>query len=163
MQHQLLTGFGLGILPRAPGTWGSLAVAMLFPATALLLDSWIANLLMIALLIVFSFATVRFGPWAEQHWGRSDPPEVVSDEIAGQSLVFLCLPWGDVVLQEAPLLCILYAIVGFGLFRLLDILKPPPIGLLQHLREGWGILLDDLLAGLLAGLGLWLLALPTMA
>tara|TARA_Y100000589_G_scaffold27325_1_gene22804 strand:+ start:12293 stop:12784 length:492 start_codon:yes stop_codon:yes gene_type:complete len=162
MRERLLTVFGLGTLPRAPGTWGSLATTLLFTATILFIDSWLANLFMIALVIVFSVATVRLGPWAEQRWGRSDPPQVVSDEVAGQSLVFLCLPWGDVLLHAAPLLCVLYAIVGFGLFRILDILKPPPIGLLQHLPHGWGILLDDLMAGLLAGLGLWLVAMATM-
>jgi len=163
VQRHLLTAFGLGTLPNAPGTWASLSIAVLYPICVLTINSWFANLLMLLLLAGASIATVLLGPWAEEHWGRSDPPQVVSDEVAGQCLVFLCLPWGDVILQDAPLLCITYAIVGFVLFRVFDIFKPPPIGLLQHLHGGWGILLDDLLAGLLAGAGLWLFALLTLA
>ena len=157
MRRHLLTAFGLGTLPRAPGTWGSLPVAILFAVLMVTTTTSNTSIVLLILLIGASVVTIWFGQWAAEHWGRRDPPELVSDEVAGQSLVFLCLPWGDRILDDHPLVFVAIAIVGFLLFRLFDILKPFPIRLMEQLKDGWGVLMDDLLAGLIAGLLLWLL------
>lgn len=157
MREPLLTAFGLGKLPRAPGTWGSLPVAVLFAFLMLFTSNWLTSVSLLILLLGASAVTICFGRWAAEHWGRPDPQAVVSDEVAGQSLVFLCLPWGDRILDDRPVVFIAIAILGFILFRLFDILKPPPIHILEQLKNGWGVLMDDLLAALMAGVLLWLM------
>ena len=82
--------------------------------------------------------------WAERAFGRKDPPQVVSDEVAGLLLSVLLLPEPRVGCAWVSLAA------GFLLFRLFDIWKPPPLRDWQRLPGGWGILLDDLGAGLLA-------------
>ena len=88
-----------------------------------------------------------------------DPGQVVCDEVAGMSLCLLLLPWHDPDWQDS----LIQAVVAFLLFRAFDILKPPPIEQSQQLRGGWGVLVDDLLAGLAAAGVLWgLLGLSTL-
>lgn len=152
-----LTVFGLGRFPRAPGTVGSLPVAIAFVLLMLFTSEWITNIALLLLLATSAIVTIAFGAWATEHWGRTDAEEIVSDEVAGQALTFLCLPWGMRTIDTNPILIIGIGIVGFILFRIFDILKPPPINGLQDLRDGWGVLMDDLLAGLFAGGLLWLL------
>jgi phosphatidylglycerophosphatase A len=92
--------------------------------------------------------------------GKKDPGQVVADEIAGQALTLLALPWaiadgwaGSPTLPEGvtPMVFnIGLAVVGFLLFRIFDILKPPPANGLQRLGGGMGILVDDLIAGVMA-------------
>lgn len=150
----VLTVGGLGLLRPAPGTWGSLpplAVATLLLATGGgRLEIAIAMVLLVA---AGSIACVRFGGWAERRWRRRDPSAVVADEVAGMAVTLLAVPWrpggGDGRgLWEADLQL---AVAGFVLFRLFDILKPPPIRRLERCPGGWGVLLDDLAAGALAG------------
>jgi phosphatidylglycerophosphatase A len=95
------------------------------------------------MLVVGSLVTLAFGGRATTPEGRHDPGWVVSDEWAGQGLAWLI---------AAPGLEPLLAGATFVLFRLFDIAKPPPIGRLQRVPGGAGVLLDDLAAGLLAGL-----------
>jgi phosphatidylglycerophosphatase A len=78
--------------------------------------------------------------------GKTDPREVVADEFAGQALVFSVLLWTPV---ERKWIAII-TIVGFVSFRLFDIIKPWPMRKLEKLPKGWGILADDLLAGIYA-------------
>jgi phosphatidylglycerophosphatase A len=98
------------------------------------------RLALAAVAILFAVTTVAGGAAAEAFYGKRDPGAVVSDEVAGQSLALLAAadPWG--------------VLVGFIAFRLFDIVKPWPIGRLERLPRGWGILADDLAAGLAAGL-----------
>ena len=87
---------------------------------------------------------VIFSPAVINAIGKNDPCEIVADEFAGQAVTFLAiaaLPQGRFYIV---------AILGFILFRVFDILKPPPIRKLEKLPKGWGILADDLLAGLYA-------------
>lgn len=131
------TGLGIGYIPLAPGTFGSLLGVVLHvllylvggPAAAL------AGLL----------AVTALGFWAagaaERHFGRRDPGNVVVDEIAGQMLSLLFLPLTPGV-----------AVAGFLLFRLFDIVKPFPARQLEALPGGSGIMADDLMAGLYANL-----------
>lgn len=142
--------FGLGWLPIAPGTWGSLPPAVVFgvmlhfgaPASAVVAA-------MAALAIGGSVACVVCVPAVAALVGRTDPGEVVVDEVAGQAVVFLIavlfLP-ADLSLKQV----VLTAGLGFFLFRVFDIIKPWPIRKLESLPEGWGVLADDLLAGVFA-------------
>ena len=136
----LATWFGAGLLPRAPGTWGSLA-ALPFAWIIASLGGWPA--LLAASILVF-----LVGVWASNHaiekTGLTDPGLVVIDEVAGQWLVLLLTPPNF----------LLYAI-GFGLFRLLDITKPWPANWADRsVGGGLGVMLDDVLA---AGYGLALM------
>ncbi|HAK95072.1 MAG TPA: phosphatidylglycerophosphatase A [Planctomycetes bacterium] len=133
----LATGLGLGRLPWCPGTWASLApCALAALALALSADANIVRATLAALACIFSIATLRGAARAEEFFGRRDPPAVVSDEIAGQSIALLAAA------DPLTVLC------AFLAFRLFDVLKPWPIRRLERLPGGLGILLDDLAAGL---------------
>jgi phosphatidylglycerophosphatase A len=139
----IATGFGIGLIPFAPGSWGSLA-ALAF-AWAMLALSGIRGL-------AFVFAIVcGLGWWAAgavvKASGLRDPAIIIIDEIAGQTLVLLAAP-RDVVAWA----------LAFLLFRLFDIWKPWPVGWAdRHLAGGLGIMLDDLLAASYALASLWVL------
>lgn len=126
------TWFGCGLLPKAPGTWGSLAALPLAWALTLLGGS--------VALLGASLICFLVGWWASaiyvRRTGADDPSEVVIDEVAGQWLV----------LAAAPADPLLYA-VGFALFRVLDITKPWPARWAdRHIHGGLGVMLDDMLA-----------------
>lgn len=133
----LATWFGCGLLPAAPGSWGSLAA---LPLAWLLLWLGGAWALLAGAGIVF-----LVGWWASEVYakalGGKDPREVVVDEVAGQFIALL----------PAALAPLPFA-VGFLLFRLFDIVKPWPIRRLENLPGGLGIMADDLLAGIYAAL-----------
>ncbi|MDZ4754206.1 MAG: phosphatidylglycerophosphatase A [Phycisphaerae bacterium] len=142
-----LTAGGLGLLRPAPGTWGSLppvvvAVVMVWLA----LPAWQVNAAMLVLCALGTLTCLRYGDAAEITFGRKDPGAVVADEVAGQSIALLGLPWilGD--LRTA----LVFAGFAFVAFRLLDIIKPPPAYGLQSRAGGLGIVLDDLVAGVYA-------------
>ena len=135
----LSTWFGAGLFPLAPGTFGTLGAIPLI----LLVDG--LGLLSKALfLVVFLAVAVWSAGRCQDLVRRNDPSEVVIDEVAGFLLTMVYLPpiWPAIVL-------------GFVLFRLFDILKPYPIRRIEMLRGGFGIVLDDLLAGLYACAGVW--------
>jgi len=128
--------FGIGLIPVAQGTFGTLAAIPLAIALAGLSPMAGAYLL---------FFFVLLAIWASGRssgaLGKSDPAEVVIDEIAGLLLTLFLLP------ATGFNLCL-----GFILFRLFDILKPYPIRKLEKIGGGAGIVLDDLLAGIYANL-----------
>ena len=146
----LTSCFGLGRLPIAPGTWGSLPPVIIFG-----LMSWfgaspamITNV-MAALVLAGSFVCVQFAPAAIAATSKNDPGEVVADEFAGQAVTFLFSPFlgmGSATGRQI----LITAFLGFVLFRLFDIFKPWPIRKLEKYPAGWGILADDLLAGVFA-------------
>jgi len=139
----LVTWFGAGLVPRAPGTAGSVAA---LPVAWIL--AWIggAGLLLAAALVVFVVGIVACGIYARRS-GREDPPEAVIDEVAGQWLA----------LVPAPLDPLAYAL-GLLLFRIFDVAKPGPIGAIDRcVGGGLGIMADDMVAGLAAAVGLWAL------
>jgi len=151
MKRLLASCFGLGWLPLAPGTWGSLPPAIIFGlmcqfgASALLVSA-----VMAALAVVGSIVCVEFGPAVIAATGEVDPREVVADELAGQAITFLAILFvaaGALSTRQIWLTTVL----GLLLFRVFDIAKPWPINGLQKLPEGWGILADDLMAGVYAG------------
>ncbi len=105
------------------------------------------NVAMTVLLAASSMACVALGRFAEQAFGKKDPGQCNVDEIAGQSLALLAMPVGSWVWQP-----LVVAATAFVAFRFFDILKPPPIRRLEKLPRGWGVLADDLLAGLYANM-----------
>lgn len=143
----LATGLGVGFLPGAPGTWGSL----LGLGIAESLHRW-AGLSALGLLAagVAVVGVVTSGRVAAVR-REGDPGEVVIDEVAGQALalwvVHLARSWK---LPAGPAWS--GVALSFVLFRLLDIFKPGPIARLERLPGGLGVMADDLLAGLVAGL-----------
>ncbi len=148
-----ITTFGLGYMRPFPGTWGSLPPCAV--AAALILVNagpsqapWIWYSVLIAFIVYFSAACIRQGEHAEAHFCKKDPSQVVADETAGQAIAFLFVP-PSAISGNLRGLAIVFA--AFVLFRLWDILKPWPISQIQTVPGGWGILLDDILAGIGAG------------
>jgi phosphatidylglycerophosphatase A len=92
-----------------------------------------------------------FAPAIIKATGKDDPGEVVADELAGQALTFLPVPFFITADISTKQICIITAL-GFLFFRLFDIVKPWPIRKLEKLPKGWGILADDLLAGIFAAI-----------
>ena len=141
------TAGGLGMLRPAPGTWGSLG-AVLCAAPLLV---WAPGPAVPWLLGAGACAATAAGllacPVAIRHWHQEDPSQVVIDEVAGQWLALAVVP--SVISVANPLWTLM---VAFLMFRLFDIIKPWPINGLERLPGGWGIMADDLAAGLLAGL-----------
>ncbi len=138
----IASGLGLGWLPAAPGTWASLAA--LLPAAAI---QYAGGPLALAIAMV---AAAFLGLWAIRACGETedDPGWIVIDEVAGQwlALVPAALDWR------------LY-VAGFALFRLFDIAKPWPVGWADRALPGAaGIMVDDLLAGIYAAIGVGALA-----
>ncbi|HZN06735.1 MAG TPA: phosphatidylglycerophosphatase A [Pyrinomonadaceae bacterium] len=132
--------FGVGYLPLIPGTFGSMVGAGIF----LLLQTWPLQL---ALISVFTVLGVWAASQTERILGLKDPGKVVVDEVAGQMIAMLPIS----LLVNGPWL--VWVIVSFNLFRLFDIFKPYPAGRLEHLRGGFGIMADDLVAGIYAAIG----------
>lgn len=106
---------------------------------------------MAALVLAGSVICVKYAPAAIAATGKDDPREVVADEFAGQALTFLAVPFLFPPEITTWQICIT-TISGFLLFRLFDIIKPPPIRKLEKLPNGWGILADDLLAAVYAAI-----------
>ncbi|MDP2713922.1 phosphatidylglycerophosphatase A [Rheinheimera sp.] len=138
----LALGFGSGLAPKAPGTFGTLAAV---PLVALLL--WLGNSYLLAFVLLGSVLGVYLCGQTARDIGEHDHGAIVWDEIIGFGITMLWLPlhWQTLVL-------------GFVLFRLFDIVKPWPISWLdKKLHGGLGIMLDDILAGVAALLLLHLL------
>lgn len=139
----IATGFGLGFLPKAPGTWASLAA---------LPPAWFISQQFGPIgLGIAAFLALILGIWAssriETLSGKKDPSSVVIDEIAGQWIALIAIP-PDFILYAA----------GFILFRLADIFKPWPVSWAESLPGGFGVMMDDVFAGIYAGLGTYLIA-----
>ncbi len=152
MKRLLTSCFGLGRLPVAPGTWGSLPPTIIFGLMYQFhLSGPSISIVMAALAFAGSIICVRFAPAAIAATGKNDPGEVVADELAGQVVTFLAAPLLSPEILSIRQIWIITA-GGFLLFRLFDIIKPCPIRRLEKLPEGWGILADDLLAGVYAAI-----------
>lgn len=134
------TVLGVGFIPGAPGTYGTLVAAgiyLLLPKSLFLGTGWYWYGLG---LLVMSLVAVALSSVAEKKLGHDAPP-IVIDEVCGYFLSVLLLP--------KSLLLALYA---FVLFRAFDIAKPWPVKVSQRLPRGWGIVADDLLAGVYTNL-----------
>ena len=135
------TFFGAGLGKPGPGTWGSVAAVLLWAAYAGFLHPTPRNLLT-ALLIGIALTLILGIPAATiaaREAGREDPGFVVIDEVSGQWIALLFSPFD-----------LRHALIALVLFRLFDITKPFPARQLENLPEGWGIVFDDVAAGLYA-------------
>lgn len=155
-----ITVFGLGHIRPAPGTWGSLPpvfAAAVVAAVGLTpgATSWLVTAVSAVVLVVFTLVCAVQGDAAEARWGRKDPSEVVADETAGQCIPLLFLPAATFSSPGLTLFTLAYAFLSFRLF---DILKLWPARQLQSVPGGWGIVLDDLVAGLQAAVLLQVIA-----
>ena len=140
----LTTCFGLGKLPIAPGTWGSLPPVVVYTVFGFLYP--VANVYaMVFFIIAGSWACVRYAPAVIASTGKKDPGLIVADEVAGQAITML------IIASLKPDNIYLAAGLGFVLFRLFDILKPWPCKRLEKLPAGVGVLADDLMAGIYGG------------
>ena len=137
----LATGFGSGLSPFAPGTMGTL-VGVVICLLCLPLPWPMRSLTVLAL----SALSIYVAEQAEKIYQKKDDQRIVIDEIIGFQVTML--PVAITVLN----LC-----AGFVLFRIFDILKPFPINNLQRLPGGWGVVIDDVVAGIYAGAVMMLL------
>lgn len=111
---------------------------------------------MVVVALAGSIVCVMLAPGVIARSGENDPREVVADELAGQAVAFVGVPWFGIehfTVGQAWLV----TTVGFLLFRVADIAKPWPIRRLERLPRGWGILADDMAAGVCAAIGLLIL------
>ena len=147
MKRLLTSCFGLGFMPIASGTWGSLPPVVLFMILSYLDIGvvWISAV-MLSVALAASVVCVKFAPAVIEATGKKDPGEIVADEVAGQCLTFVGL-----AVSAAGSICIA-ASLGFLFFRFFDITKLGPIKKLEQLPAGWGVLCDDLLAGVFAAI-----------
>lgn len=142
----LSTWFGCGRIKKAPGTWGTLGAIPVY----LLLNHFNPYGYMLATLLFSGFAILIAHIYEQQNEGH-DRSEVVIDEVAGYLVTMTWLPatWISVL-------------AGFILFRALDILKPPPISIIdKKIQGGVGVVADDLVAGIIANFILQILFVQT--
>lgn len=142
---QIATGFGIGRVPYAPGTAASLA-AIIVAIPVVYFLGWFA-------ILVLAAATAAAGVWVSEAYavetGVGDPGECVIDEFAGQWLA-IALAAFAAYLENEPMSVAAY-FLAFVLFRLFDVAKPWPVSKAEELKGGFGIMADDLVAGLIAG------------
>lgn len=135
----IATGFFSGNLPGAPGTFGTLVGVVL-----MIICPWLTSWWAILVLSVVGIITTSY----EESWtGIKDEQKIVIDEIAGLMITFVGI---DVINWQLIL-------IGFILFRFFDILKPFPIKQSQKLPSAWGVMLDDILAGLASSVVLYVI------
>ena len=149
---------GVGLIPFAPGTFGSLVgLAIFYP---LFVACKTAPQYFQAVVIMASLIVTALGIWAsnygEKIFGEKDAQRIVVDEVAGQLISFILVAPLMVaeITRPWPIM-----IAGFLLFRAFDIWKPYPIRQLEKLGEGLGVMADDVLAGIYAAVVLSFLAL----
>jgi len=137
----LATGFGSGYFPLGPGTAGSITACLVL---------WLLHHLapihfpgqfphiywFLVLILAFFFIGVFVSSKLEQEWGH-DPSKIVIDEIVGMWIAFLAIPFDWT-----------YLVIAFLLFRFFDILKPLFIKRAEKLKAGWGVMVDDVIAGI---------------
>ena len=131
------TALGVGYVPVAPGTFGSAAGLLLWfvlPHTVM-----VQGIAIVALFVIGSWS----GSVAEEHFGKTDPGQVVIDEVMGMLITLFMNPVGWIG-----------AIAAFLLFRLADIVKPFPANRLESLPGGVGVMADDAMAAIYANLAL---------
>ncbi|HUA15425.1 MAG TPA: phosphatidylglycerophosphatase A [Verrucomicrobiae bacterium] len=135
----IATFFGVGRLRPGPGTWGSAATVALWAALAHALRPGLRPAFAIGLALLITAIGIPAATQVSRASGAKDPQFVVIDEVAGQLIALIAVPLAWQTL-----------LAGFILFRGFDIIKPPPVRQLERLREGLGIVLDDVAAGVYA-------------
>jgi phosphatidylglycerophosphatase A len=168
----IVTFFGSGMSPKAPGTMGSLAAAIVAYPMAVLANhlfngkeslslplhigqtqgELVINLFFLAAALFVFFAAIPFVKKAMKDTGTEDPGWIVIDEVCGIFMALAFFPTNLIVLYPW------FLAIAFGLFRFFDILKPLGIHRFEKFPGAWGVMADDLLGGFYAGILLWLSA-----
>ena len=149
-----ITVLGSGHMRPASGTWGSAFSVAIYAGFwwllwALEAPRWAIEIVTLVGILGSSWLSVVWGEWAIQRFGRKDPSQFVLDEFAGQWVALFWLP----PLAAAGFWQYAWVVGGqFFLFRLLDVIKPPPARQFESLPSGWGILCDDLMSGFYAAI-----------
>ena len=135
----IATFFGVGRLKPGPGTWGSAATVLLWALASSQIPASSRTWATIAAAVAITLIGIPAATRVARASGLKDPQFVVIDEVAGQLVTLIAVPlaWKTFL-------------AGLILFRVFDILKPPPVRQLESLPEGTGIVVDDLAAGLYA-------------
>jgi phosphatidylglycerophosphatase A len=136
----LFTAFYSGYSPVAPGTMGTLVAMIIYIAENLVfynVDPIKLNIFNFVFLLIIIYPSIKLADSAEKFYKTKDPDQVVIDEVLGYWTGVLFIPFS-----------FSYAIIAFILFRLFDITKPFPIRSFESLPGGWGIVMDDIVAGI---------------
>lgn len=154
LAQMIATVGGTGYLRPAPGTWGSLVALPM---------AWVIHVIGgFPLLMVAVFASFLVGLWATSVMTKGhdnhDPSEIVIDEVAGQWIALLPLSYS--AWSMAMDITVFWPgwVAGFALFRLFDITKPGPVGWADRQHGPMGVMLDDVIAGIFAAIGVMVLA-----
>lgn len=154
MSSIITTFFGVGHLRPAPGTWGSLAALVcVWPIHSI--GGW--ALLVLATAVAFAvgwWATVRETAGEGDH----DPSEIVIDEVVGQWIALLPVSIGATLMGASFWALWPGVVSAFILFRLFDIAKPGPVGWADNRKDAYGVMMDDVIAGIFAAVGVMILA-----
>ncbi|NWJ40703.1 MAG: phosphatidylglycerophosphatase A [Geothrix sp.] len=154
----LATGFGSGYLKPAPGTWGSLAglLAWLLMVFGMRATHWKGTpYLLLSAPLALSLLAVWASDRVVKETGQKDPSFIVADEWAGIWVALTPLLFTATLQPQPWSLWMARLVAPFMLFRLFDIWKPGAVDTAQRLPGGWGVVMDDVLAGLLAALLVW--------
>jgi len=154
MSRMIATFFGAGLLRPAPGTWGSLAALPALWALHVLGGFWLVAPATLAVFAIGLWATRVETAGKDDH----DPSEIVIDEVAGQWIALWPVSLGAQMAGADILALYPGWIAGFVLFRLFDILKPGPVGWADRRHDALGVMLDDVIAGLMAAICVAVLA-----
>lgn len=134
----IATSFGVGFLPKAPGTWGAILAIVLWLPLYLWASPEVTLIVTAAATVIYTIAGTWASSVAERYWGK-DPVIACADETVGQWLSLLPVtplcPWWEILLSLA-------------LFRFFDIFKPLGIRAMERLPRGYGMMADDILAGI---------------
>lgn len=139
----LTTGFFSGYSPFAPGTMGALVATVMWVVASIWLDYTCMLAATAVCIVVFTLASIAPINRLEKVWGE-DPSRVVVDEMVGVWICLLLVP------RDAALFSTrywVYVIAAFALFRLFDIWKPLGVRKMESIGGGWGVMMDDILAG----------------
>jgi phosphatidylglycerophosphatase A len=148
-----LSVFGTGFSPLISGTCGSAVVALIFTVAALCgLKTGPLLILLIVIAAHGFWVTLKYGHRFIDEFGP-DPKQLVSDEQCGQAITY-CWLWSFAGGTQEILSV---GVTGFVLFRIFDIIKPPPVRQLESIKGAWGVLLDDVMAGVYAAIVLQLI------
>ena len=137
----LASFFGAGYSPIAPGTAGSALAAIIIWLAVPTQSIWY----IVAVLALIPIAAMLCGV-GEKFWNEKDANKITIDEAIGMAITYAFIP------KDRRLF-----VAGFLLFRLYDVLKIPPAGAAEKIKGGWGVLLDDVVVGIYANIGLWII------
>jgi len=147
--YWIATFLGIGKLPLAPGTWASLVAVPLFYPLILMGNPLVHVGVLVAIYFLGVFTCTQYA----KDLGEVDPSSAVIDEVLGMGVAMLAIP------KQGSFYQLAFVVMAFILFRIFDIWKPYPIRRIEKLPGGWGIMTDDLVAGIYARIwiqvGIW--------